>query len=97
MASEHDGAGADARDPWPRAAADALVGTPATPIATAPLDAGPAALVDTPVRRWNDVAAVAPGTPVLVPYSFATRHSSHYQGLRMKHFSCIGWYSRLRI
>ncbi len=76
LASGHDGAGADTPDPWSRAAEDALVGAPAAPVATVPLDAGPAALVDTPVRRWNDAAA--PGTPVLVPYSFATRHSSHY-------------------
>jgi len=78
VSAEHDGLEAEAWNPWLWTVEDALVGTPTAPVVPVPLGGAAAALIDSPVRRWNDVASTPLGTPVLVPYSFATRDSSHY-------------------
>jgi serralysin len=64
------------RGPWDRTVENAVLGLPTLPVALAPpLDDFAATLIGASGRGWNGSAT---GTPVLVPFSFATRDSSHY-------------------
>jgi hypothetical protein len=75
MSAGHDEAEPDACGPWGWTVEDAVRGVPTAPVAAAPLGAGAATLVRGGAQAWNGTAV---GTPVLVPYSFAARDSSHY-------------------
>ena len=75
MSAGHDETEPDGCGPWGWTVEDVVRGVPTAPVAGAPLGSGAAALIRSWAQAWNGTAV---GTPVLVPYSFATRDSSHY-------------------
>ncbi len=75
MSADHDGAELVTGGPWDWTVENAMTGVLTGPVPRAPLDSGSATLVGGSGRSWNGSAT---GTPVLVPYSFATRDSGYW-------------------
>ncbi|MBD0271708.1 MAG: matrixin family metalloprotease, partial [Acetobacteraceae bacterium] len=78
MSADHAGAELEISglrdDDW--SVESAMIGAwAAGPVPRAPLDSGSATLIGGTGRSWNGAAI---GTPVLVPYSFATRDSNYW-------------------